>query len=460
MRHPLNIKSRLTLWYLLFLLIVLLFFCSISYLMLARNVYYINQSNFDTVTFNVKYAGPALNETSSSQTDISAQNYFPLLAFNLDKDQVRQIQSQTAAPMSVYQPPGVLTIDQKAFVTAEMEGDQGIWLYSRPARDQPGYYEILAVTQPKSGAVDLAADLKRVLFISVPLTLILAGVLGYLLVKRTLKPIAEITRTAQEIQSQDLSRRIEIKNDDELGKLAATLNRAFENLQKSLERQRQFTNDASHELQTPLAIVKGEATLALTRERSKEEYQKALESISQEISHIFSIVNKLLTLARADSGTEQVNPDKVNLKTFLEDIAADIQILAERKRLGFQVDLPENLIIQGDEVKLRELFLNLLDNAIKYTPSGGKISLSLVRKNDVAKIIVEDTGIGIPGEHLPHIFDRFYRVNRIHTNSDEGSGLGLAICQHIVELHGGKIVAESEVGKGSSFTVILPLVGD
>jgi heavy metal sensor kinase len=458
MRHPLSIKFKLTLWYLLFLLVVLLFFSLISYLLLARNVYHTSQNNINIITFNLKYTGSALNEpVNGNQTDSSDQTYLPLFAFNLDQNQVHQIQSQTTALLPVSTPQGVLTIDEKSFITPDMKEAQGIWLYYRQAMDQPGSYEILAITQSRSEVINLIGEFKGVLIISIPLTLVVAGGLGYLLVRRMLKPIEEITQTAHEIQSRDLSRRIEIKNNDELGKLSATLNQAFEHLQKSLERQRQFTNDASHELQTPLAIVKGEATLALTQERSKEEYQKALESISQEITHIFSIVSKLLTLARADSGTEQLNLADINLKTFLEDIAADIQVLSERKQLTFQADLPENLVIKGDEVQLRELFLNLLDNAIKFTPSGGKISFSLDRQNEIAKVTVRDTGIGISKEHLPYIFERFYRVNRTHAENDEGSGLGLAICQHIVETHGGQIEVKSQVGEGSTFTVILPL---
>lgn len=461
MKRPLSIKFKLTLWYLLFLLIIVLFFSLVSYLILAQNVYHTSHNNINTVTFNVPYAGTALNQFSNnSQTGSPDQTYLPLLVFNLDHDQVQQIRSQITAPLPVSTPQGVLIIDQTAFITPQMEGALGIWLYYRPSLNQPGSYEILAVTQPRSEVINLVGDIKGVLIISIPLTLVLAGVLGYFLVKRMLKPIESITRTAQEIQSRDLSRRIEVKNNDELGRLSTTLNQAFEHLQKSLERQRQFTDDASHELQTPLAIVKGEATLALTQERSKEEYQKVLESISQEISHIFSIVSKLLTLARADVGAEQLDLVKIDLKALLEDLAVDIQLLSERKQLSFQANFPESLIVKGDEVKLRELFLNLLDNAIKYSPSGGKISLSMTRQGEMAKVTVEDTGIGIPEEHLPHIFERFYRVNKTRASSDEGSGLGLAICQHIVETHGGKIEVESQVGEGSVFTVILPLGKD
>jgi signal transduction histidine kinase len=351
----------------------------------------------------------------------------------------------------------MISINQKAFITPEMDSDQEIWLYYRPSMSQPGYFEILAVTQSKSTMLDLIGAVQKTLMVAIPATLVLAGGLGYLLVKRMLNPIENITKIAQDIQDKDLNRRIEIKNNDELGRLSATLNQAFEHLQKSLERQRQFTNDASHELQTPLAIVQGEATLALSQERSKQEYQQALESISQETSHIFSTVSKLLMLARADSGTETLNLSKINLKEFLGDVAEDIGVLAEKKQINFQSNLSENLIVNGDEMKLRELFLNLLDNAIKYTPSGGRIVLSLAKQKEMARVTLEDSGIGISEEHLPHIFERFYRVNKNHSGNDGGTGLGLAICEQIVELHNGKIEVTSQVGKGSAFIVTLPL---
>jgi heavy metal sensor kinase len=458
MIHPLSIKFKLTLWYLFFLLIVLLFFSIISYLILSQNLYHTNQDTLNTTVFNVQ--NPTSNSsglTSENNLPGSPGPYRSLLVYDIDKDRLQKMHSENTVPLSVSVPQGMISINQRDFITPEMNGDQEIWLYYRPSMSQPGYFEILAVTQPKAEVINLIVDFKSVLLISIPLTLVLASCLGYLLVKRMLKPIDEITHTAQEIQKQNLNRRIEIKNNDELGKLSLTLNQAFEHLQKSLERQRQFTNDASHELQTPLAIVQGEATLALTQERSKEEYQKALDSISQESSRIITTVSKLLMLARADSGTEILNLTKVNLKEFLGDIAEDMGVLSEKKQIKFQSNLSENLIVNGDEMKLRELFLNLLDNAIKYTPSDGKISLSLSKQNDMAKVVIKDSGIGISEEHLPHIFERFYRVNKTHSENDEGTGLGLAICEQIVELHNGKIEVTSQVGKGSIFIVTLPL---
>ena len=264
-----------------------------------------------------------------------------------------------------------------------------------------------------------------------------------------------ITQAAGEIREKDLERRIEIKNKDELGELSAALNQTFGRLQESFEREHQFSGDTSHELRAPLAIMQGEATLALNKPRSREEYRRHLESISEQISHMSAVVSKLLFLARSDKGQESLNLEEVNLKDILENVAELTQAQRAEKNLGFTLESAEEIKVRGDETRLEELFLNLLDNAIKYTPASGKITLSLTKQGQTAEISVQDSGPGIPPEHLPHLFERFYRVNP--GGAEGGHGLGLAICQRIVELHHGQIKVESKLGEGSRFTVTLPL---
>jgi signal transduction histidine kinase len=239
-----------------------------------------------------------------------------------------------------------------------------------------------------------------------------------------------------------------VKTEDELGQLAATLNQTFERLQQAFQRERQFTADASHELRTPLAILQSETSLSLSKNRNPEEYRKSLELVSDEISRMTSMVNKLLVLARADNGAENLNLKAVSLNELLSDLASDMEALCEDKALHFELDLQDQLRVRGDEIKLRELFVNLLSNAIRYTPGGGRITVSLLRDSGNAKIAVADTGIGIPYEHLPHIFERFYRVNKSHSLEENGSGLGLAIAKHIAEQHGGIITVNSRARSG------------
>ena len=259
------------------------------------------------------------------------------------------------------------------------------------------------------------------------------------------------------LKKRTLSRRIEIQNRDELGRLAATLNQTFNRLQQAVQRERQFSSDASHELRTPLSIIQSEATLALKKDRTPEEYRKSLVSISQSTGQMSATINKLLFLSRMDSGKDQLNLTRVNLSDLLADVASNIEALCEEKSLLFDSSLAEGIYIEGDNVKLRELFLNLLDNAIKFTPTGGKVSLTLTKNEKQAAVVVSDTGIGIDEDHLPHIFERFYRVEKTSSEENKGSGLGLAICKQIVGLHKGHISVKSKVGVGSTFTVILPV---
>jgi signal transduction histidine kinase len=228
-------------------------------------------------------------------------------------------------------------------------------------------------------------------------------------------------------------------------------------LEKAFQRQKQFTSDASHELRTPLAVIEAESTLALQKDRPSGDYQRSLETISQEAKQMSSLIEQLLTLARADAGKEQWNFTEVNLGTLISSLSTDAEILCQEKGLSFQLDQPQNLVVIGDEARLRELFMNLLDNAISYTPSPGTVSLSVRREGQMAVVTVTDTGIGISAQDIPSIFERFYRVDQSRSRSEGGSGLGLAICRHIAEAHGGKIEVESQVGVGSSFSVWLPL---
>jgi heavy metal sensor kinase len=289
--------------------------------------------------------------------------------------------------------------------------------------------------------------------------IILAGIGGLFLAERALKPVQRITETAQKIEGSDLSQRIDVKTDDELGRLAATLNDMIGRLEESFNRQRQFTADASHELRTPLAIMQAEATLALSKERTPDDYRKALETISQESDYMSSVIGKLLFLARSDAGKEQLSFEDVDIKELITGLSANIEALAQDKGIKFTVDAKETLTVSGDKVKLRQLFINILENAVRYTPANGNIAVSLVQKDANAVVTIADTGIGIPPEHLPHIFERFYRVDKARARADGGVGLGLAIAKIIAESHKGTIAVASEVGKGTTFTISIPLKG-
>jgi len=242
-----------------------------------------------------------------------------------------------------------------------------------------------------------------------------------------------------------------------LGRLAATLNEMIGRLDKAFQRQKQFTSDASHELRTPLAVIEAESTLALQKERPPSDYRQSLEIVSREARQMSYLINQLLTLARADAGKAQWNFTEVDLGKLITDLSIDVEVLCQEKGLSFQLGQAQDLVVKGDEARLRELFMNLLDNAIRYTPSPGTVSLSLRREGQMVVVAITDTGVGIPAEDIPFIFERFYRGDKSRSRAEGGSGLGLAICRHIAEAHGGKIEVESQVGAGSTFSVWLPL---
>lgn len=242
-----------------------------------------------------------------------------------------------------------------------------------------------------------------------------------------------------------------------MGRLASTLNLMIERLEKAFQRQKELTGDASHELRAPLAVIQAEATLALQRERDPDSYRRSLEMIARETDHMSGTLKQLLTLARADSGKEEMAFRGVELVPFLTGLCEDMTILCREKGQTLHHELGNPITIKGDPQALRNMLANLITNAIRYTPEGGSITVSLYREGSMAVVAVSDTGMGIPPKALPHIFKRFYRVDKARSREAGGSGLGLAICKHIALAHGGTIRVESRINQGSTFRVRLPL---
>ena len=350
-----------------------------------------------------------------------------------------------------------------SFATVRTEEGEGLRLLAVPLNlslpgPPPGMQPAALVIARSTKQIDQALTrLMRTLLIAVPLALAVAAGGGVFLARRALEPVDRIAQTAREIGEGDLSRRINVTTKDELGRLAATLNQMIERLEKAFQRQKQFTSDASHELRAPLAVIEAESTLALQKERTSSDYRQSLETISQESKQMSRLVDQLLSLARADAGKEHWNFTQVDIGKLINNLSTDAEILCQEKGLSFQLGEMQPLVVKGDEARLRELFMNLLDNAIRYTPAPGMVSISSRREGQMAVVAVRDTGVGIPAEDMPFIFERFYRVDKSRSRAQGGTGLGLAICKHIAEAHGGKIEVESEVGAGSTFSVWLPL---
>jgi len=442
-----SIRTRLTLWYLTVMVILLLMFSSVAYIMLDHNLY----QNLDNA---LRAKSTQLNAPSV----IIPQSDEILLSFNYNGTLNQEIGTITVDTSKLSGLVKQALSGQNSYLTTVTTANQGIRLYATSFlnlfNDQT---VVVVVGRLTTEITDVLHTFMYIIIFAMIGVIFLAGLGGLFLADRVLRPVERITKTAQKIEGSDLSQRIDVKTDDELGRLAVTLNEMIGRLEESFSRQRQFTADASHELRTPLAIMQAEATLALSKERAPDDYRKALETISQESDYMSSVIGKLLFLARSDAGKEQLNFEDVDLKELIIGLAANIEAFAQDKGIKFTVDTKDDVNVSGDKVKLRQLFTNILENAVRYTPADGKISISLLEKESNAVVSISDTGIGIPPEHLPHIFERFYRVDKARARADGGVGLGLAIAKIIAESHKGKIQVESEVGKGTTFIVSIPV---
>jgi heavy metal sensor kinase len=288
------------------------------------------------------------------------------------------------------------------------------------------------------------------------LTVILTGLSGVFLVQLTLKPVDQMIETIHQITAENLKLRLTIPGTrDEIESLAQTFNQMIARLDEAFTTQRQFMEDISHELKTPLSILKGELEVTLKKIRSAEEYETTLHSSLEEVNHLAGIVENLLTLARFDAKTTTPQAVSLDLNLLVKDALEAIQVLAIQKDITLQLNSAHTVDILADKNQLKRMVLNILDNAIKYTQRGGKISIDLRQQNESAAIDITDTGLGIPESELPYIFDRFYRVDK--SRSSIGFGLGLSIAQSIAKAHGGKIDAKANVPHGTIFTISIPI---
>ncbi len=310
--------------------------------------------------------------------------------------------------------------------------------------------------------VDIQSTLNQlfsIFVVGLPLLLAISTLGGLFLSKFSLRPVEEISRLAQEITARNLSRRLKEPNtNDEIGHLTKTINNMIERLDASFSQIKQFTSDASHELRTPLTILRGELEIALNSKKTISEYELVIASALEEVVRLSNVVETLLELSRADAGQVKMTSTKSNISKLLADISEDAEILASAKDIEVNTDIDRDVIVDCDPSRLHQAFLNVIDNAIKYSPHGRSITVSLKRDENFAFVRVSDTGIGIPEEQLPYIFDRFYRVDRARSKEIQGTGLGLSIVKWIIEAHDGVITAESQLNKGTTFVIKLPIV--
>jgi heavy metal sensor kinase len=305
-------------------------------------------------------------------------------------------------------------------------------------------------------------ELRTLLLVFSPLALLSVAMLGWFLAGRTLAPVENLTRAMRRINVDSLSERLPVgSSGDELTLLSASFNAMLERLEEPFRKIKQFSGDASHELRTPLTILRGETEVALRWAKTPGEFRKILTSGMEEIDRMSRIIEDLLLLAKSDAGQKPLTIKEMSLSDLLQELYLQGRSLAQPKaiELVLHPNVTEEIRILADEMRLRQVFLNLIANAVNYTPDGGRVEISLSVSETEAIVKVADTGIGIPAEHLPHIFDRFYRVDRARNREDGGTGLGLAIVDSFVKAHGGRVEVSSVPGEGSAFTVFLPRKG-
>jgi two-component system OmpR family sensor kinase len=294
----------------------------------------------------------------------------------------------------------------------------------------------------------------------IPLGVFLAGCGGYFLARRSLASVAAMGQQAERIGAANLHERLVVRNsNDELGRLARTFNELLDRLDRSFERQRRFISDASHELRTPVSILRGEAEVALSQlSRSPEEYRESLAVLHAEAQRLARIVEDLFTLTRADAGEYRLAQSDFYLDELAGDCVRATRALAQAKNIALAAVTPEEMPVHADEDLLRRMILNLLDNAIKYTPAGGNVSVTCGSVSDGYELSVTDTGPGIPAEMQSRVFERFFRADRARsrTGADGGAGLGLSIARWIAEAHLGRIELVRSDATGSKFTVRIP----
>jgi heavy metal sensor kinase len=301
------------------------------------------------------------------------------------------------------------------------------------------------------------SEVLKVLALGLPLVIVLAGVGGYILAGRALAPIDHLAVEARRVTAERLHERVSVPNQhDEIGRLAAVINDAFSRLESSFDKLRRFTADASHELRTPLAVLRGIGEAGLVETRTPAEYKEAIGSMLEEIDRLTTLVDTLLRLSHGDAGSVHLSRESLDLGQLTREVASSLALLAEERRQRISVESINGVEVCVDRLVLREAITNVVDNAIKYSPVGGSIAVSIRADGGCAVVEVADQGAGIAAEHRERIFDRFFRIDSARSRDAGGTGLGLAIAKWAVEINGGSIRVEAGATSGSVFRISLP----
>ncbi len=497
-----TVRTRLTLWYVSVLALVLLGFSAVLYAQLARSISERLDDNLRvTLDWMAATLTRDLTESLAEAAEVKKTEGVVIPENLIEQDAVQGVVIDLNFPhqaTAIFAADGKPLADKPARdgvrVNLPSVNDlnvQAVQLFTLPANaqtnaltDTQAGVRVAAqrVTAPTKGspylivvAQSLAANVKelnalrRIFLFAVPLALLFAGLSGYFLARQALAPVAAMSERARQITANHVAEnlpenpnaQLPVANPrDELGQLATAFNQLLARLQTSLAQQRQFMADASHELRTPLSVI--HTTTEITLEHSAEneqECREALTAIQRQSQRLMRLVEDMFTLARADAGRRPLHHSVFYLDELIAELAAAARVLATRKELAIEVANLAETTFRGDEDLLRQMLLNLLDNAIRHTPTGGRVTLSLTQSDAGFEITVTDNGAGIPADAQPHIFERFYRADKARSRAAEsgGAGLGLSIARWIAEAHEGRLELRRSDASGSVFAITLPV---
>jgi heavy metal sensor kinase len=464
-----SVRARLTLWYVSVLALVLVAFSLGVYALLARALYArVDEGLLSLVEITTKSLSNDIDEgqtVEGSAESTVAELRNPQQAIAVFDASGRLLAENTSGEDFHPRLPGLDSIpggEALLYSVPEEEGEAddlhrvAVRRVSVAARRVP--YVIL-INQPLDPIEDELELLRRILYYTVPVALLLAGLGGWLLARKSLAPVVDMAERARRIGAENLDQRLPVANPrDELGRLASAFNELLARLNSAFEQQRQFMADASHELRTPLTVMHAAAGVTLKQPHREEgEYREAVEMLDEQARRLSRIVDDMFVIARADTGRYPLRKAALYLNDLVEEVTRAASVLAAGKDVKVEAaDAPESPF-HGDEDLLRRMLLNLLDNAVRHTPTGGLVSLSLSKEQDRYLLSVSDTGPGIPVEARPHVFERFYRADKARSRSEDGgAGLGLAIASWIANAHGGSLEIARSDGDGTTFVATLP----
>src|SRR5712691_1529089 len=459
---PRHVRSRMTLWYVLVLGVLLLVYAGVasSYLFyslreqLDHNLLE-DVERVEGLIENTPDGMVALKSVHHGEDELNTQRFVEVWSPN----GILLYRSPTLRGRTLGGPPPPNpegTAEPSPSTVRLADGTRVRMAASIPSVD--GRRVFLRVAHSEQGLSQEMEEIVSVLLLVLPPALVLAGLSGFALARKALAPIDVMVRKAERISAERLNERLPIENpEDELGHLAQAFNATLARLEAAFDQLRRFTADASHELRTPLTAIRSVGEVALQTPKSAPEYRDVIGSMLEETDRLTRLVDSLLTLSRADAGHIHMQRTDISLLGLAQEASSLVEVLAEEKQQRISVEGDPTLIVSGDRLILRQALIILIDNAIKYSQGGAEIFVRVAARKDTQLIVeVVDQGPGVPQEHQSRIFDRFYRVDSARSREWGGAGLGLAIARWAVEVHGGQITLQSVEGQGSTFRIALP----